>query len=394
MADVKTTLDNIVAHWKLDEASGTRVDETTNNNDLTDNNTVAQATGKINDAADFEASQSEYLSITDGSQTGLDFTGDFSVSMWFKLESAVTGWQPMISKDDGQPNRSYFFGLRDVSGDNYEWVISTAGTNATTNHYRAAAGSTFSTGVWYHLVMAYDASAGTIACYLDGSLDATITGAPSSIYNSGATFEMGSYTLNSLYFDGILDEVTLTSDVITSGEASTLYNSGNGLEWEDAGTVVTPNTLSIASSAISPSVSGAAIVSPTTQAITSSSISPTVVTGSTIAIGTQVITSSIISPAVDAGGNTTVSVGTQTVSVVAVSPTVSVVASVTVAATTQSIASSVVSPTITADINTVLTLNTQVIAVSTIPRSQEGSIWGKVGWEDTVDDWNEVARTE
>src|SRR6056300_304684 len=53
---VSTT--DLVSFWKLDEASGTRVDAF-GSNDLTDNNTVGQGTGTVYaNAADFERSNS------------------------------------------------------------------------------------------------------------------------------------------------------------------------------------------------------------------------------------------------------------------------------------------------------------------------------------------------
>ncbi len=50
-----------VAHWPLDETSGTRADSV-GSNDLTDNNTVLSATGMFGNAADFEATSNEWLS--------------------------------------------------------------------------------------------------------------------------------------------------------------------------------------------------------------------------------------------------------------------------------------------------------------------------------------------
>ena len=55
---------NLIAYWKLDEASGTRNDSKGANH-LTDNNTVTQAVGKVGNAAQFTLANSEYLSIAD-----------------------------------------------------------------------------------------------------------------------------------------------------------------------------------------------------------------------------------------------------------------------------------------------------------------------------------------
>src|SRR5574341_2164717 len=54
---------NLISFWELEEASGTRLDATASDNDLTDNNTVTQATGKVGNAAQFTRANTEYLSI-------------------------------------------------------------------------------------------------------------------------------------------------------------------------------------------------------------------------------------------------------------------------------------------------------------------------------------------
>src|SRR3990167_8248201 len=76
---------SLMAYFKLDEASGTRVDSKSTN-DLTDNNTVTQAVGKVANAAQFTSANSEYLSIGDT----LDLsTGDidFTISGWMYPDS-------------------------------------------------------------------------------------------------------------------------------------------------------------------------------------------------------------------------------------------------------------------------------------------------------------------
>jgi hypothetical protein len=78
-----------ISHWSLDETSGVRYDSSTTSNDLSDNNTVLYATGKLDNAGDFELSNSEWLSITDASQTSLEPSTAFSVSGWYKFESIL-----------------------------------------------------------------------------------------------------------------------------------------------------------------------------------------------------------------------------------------------------------------------------------------------------------------
>lgn len=72
-----TLNDNLVAHWKLDESSGTRNDSKGANH-LTDNNTVTSAAGKLGDAADFESSNSERLTLADNADMSLGSNSDFT----------------------------------------------------------------------------------------------------------------------------------------------------------------------------------------------------------------------------------------------------------------------------------------------------------------------------
>ena len=51
---------------------------------LIPNNVLASANTH---STDLESGSSQYWSITDASQTGLDITGDFSIEGWVKLES-------------------------------------------------------------------------------------------------------------------------------------------------------------------------------------------------------------------------------------------------------------------------------------------------------------------
>ena len=77
-------IDNQVSYWKLDESSGNASDSE-GSNTLTNSNVTYQA-GKINNGALWN-SATDVLQIADGSQSGLDITGDISFSFWVKLTS-------------------------------------------------------------------------------------------------------------------------------------------------------------------------------------------------------------------------------------------------------------------------------------------------------------------
>jgi hypothetical protein len=78
---------NYVGVWHLNETSGTRVDSTSSNNDLTEQNSVVSVPGKMAGCIDLEEANSERLYITDAAQTGLDITGNLTMQAWVKPES-------------------------------------------------------------------------------------------------------------------------------------------------------------------------------------------------------------------------------------------------------------------------------------------------------------------
>ncbi len=79
-------LTDLKAHWKLNEASGARVDSH-GSNDLTDNNTVTQVAGKIGNAAQFTAANSEWLSRGTDVDLGLGADTDCTWAGWFYMDS-------------------------------------------------------------------------------------------------------------------------------------------------------------------------------------------------------------------------------------------------------------------------------------------------------------------
>jgi len=95
----------------------------------------------------------------------------------------------------------------------------------------------YAAGSWFYLVVTYDASAGEVRHYVNGSqLGTTRTGINTAINNSAATFSIGrpDSTSSGDYFDGIIDEVGIWSKVLTTTEISDLYNSGSGIPYEAA----------------------------------------------------------------------------------------------------------------------------------------------------------------
>ena len=226
-------IDNLISYWKLDETSGTRADSH-GSNDLTDNNTVGSATGIINNGADFESTNSEFLSITDAAQSGLDLGAggtDFSISFWFNAESLPSSGQYRTwfwKWVGGTNNRQYVIDLTNASGTYKSSILLSSTGSAGAYSSEVNFSTSFSTATWYHFVYVYDASAGELKAYVNASLEVTHTGTPTSIFDGNGDFKVGA---GQGYIDGVLDEVGVWDRTLDTTEISSLYNGGSALAY-------------------------------------------------------------------------------------------------------------------------------------------------------------------
>jgi hypothetical protein len=223
-----------ISHWKFDEASGVRYDSVnTSQNDLTDGNTVDSTTGILNNAALFDYSNSEYLEITDGNHVGLDFTSDFSVSLWAKMpEGHEEAQRVLLTKHNNTGNqRSYRIDYDSTdSSERYFFYISNNGSTWSYDDLYVTS-NPLTTDVFKHLVFSFDASAGTAELWINGSLEGTFTGLHTSIYNSSAPFGFGTSILKK--GDMIIDEASVLDYALAESDIETLYNNGTPLSYDE-----------------------------------------------------------------------------------------------------------------------------------------------------------------
>jgi hypothetical protein len=219
--------DSLVSYWELEETSGTRVDSH-GSNDLTDNNTVGSAAGIQGNGADFERDNSEYLSITDAAQTGLEYNADFTINFWMYAETLETLRTPFSKWQDTTGNGILAFLY--TNGDLRTYIASTASTNV--NKLFTSTGIT--AGAWFMVTVTFDVSAGSMQLYVNATSKGTQTGFSTSPYQNSEPFRIGAYNSSAGQpFDGIIDEFGFWSRVLTSTEVTELYNSGDGLSYAD-----------------------------------------------------------------------------------------------------------------------------------------------------------------
>lgn len=160
-------------------------------------------------AINFERSSSQYAVIHDAFQTGLDITGDLTIEAWVKMESISSANHTIVAKDvSGSRGYNFFLNTSTIG-----FIIDT--TLVTQAHEITTSG-------WHHIVIAYDASAGSVEYYVDGVSKGTDTGLPTSIPDSSANFSIGASGFGD-YFDGPIKDVRIWSDVRTDAEIADNY---------------------------------------------------------------------------------------------------------------------------------------------------------------------------
>ncbi len=218
--------DNLVSYWNLDESSGNAIDAH-DSNDGTVTGATQGASGLINDAYSFGGA-GDYIAI--GNPANLQLTSAMSVSLWCNTSSNT---RSIITK-----------GLSRGNADERDWDIFGNGTNlifvisnGSTYFVNAAAAWPDMSSGFHHIVCTWSGSAAAV--YVDGSpfaTDATGSGTPTT---ANILYLGGKHSSQPYEFLGTLDEVGIWSRELTSGEVTSLYNSGAGLAYPfSAGTKI------------------------------------------------------------------------------------------------------------------------------------------------------------
>lgn len=188
---------------------------------------------------DLERGSSQYASITDANQSGLDITtGSYTFEAWINFETVPTGAdytgnQMILAKDEygtgGDANRSYTFYVDYNKKLVCEWQDSSS--NTTTIRSTNAIFGAGDAGVWHHVAVSFVISTPTGTLYLDGSPVATtiVSSSATSIRNGASPFAIGCQFSNATptpvqCLDGKIDEVRIWSVARSEAEIANNRN--------------------------------------------------------------------------------------------------------------------------------------------------------------------------
>ena len=232
-------------YWAFEEGDGAvRVDATTTGQ-LTDNNTVVQTTGKIGNAASTSRVAGSYFSNPDNASTS--FTGSLSMNVWLKPGAvpATSESEGLIGKGNGDRAYYYAYGFSNCAGSNFELYVALDpdGSGPTPGqHCHALGTSPISSASWTMITIVYDTGVDDTEYFVDGTSVETDTGVPASIFDgTSALLVGGNAVFNTHVFDGGMDEMGLWSRPLSGTEVTALWNSGDGLAFEEAAAPATPD---------------------------------------------------------------------------------------------------------------------------------------------------------
>jgi hypothetical protein len=230
-AQADALLDDLVSYWKMDEASGGELD-VHGSNDLAQSGSIGSVAGKIGTARDFAGGN--YFGSSDNADLS---TGDidFTFSGWFKLDTQGTapdGARVILSKSNNTSgsfaNQEYTIMV--YNDGNIYFTVSSGAANVD------VVGGAISTGVWYFFVAWHDSVANTVNIQINNG---TVNSVSWANGGSDTAFPLefgrgiGVGVGGGRYMDGLIDEVGFWKRVLTSQERTDLYNTGNGLSYDE-----------------------------------------------------------------------------------------------------------------------------------------------------------------
>jgi len=218
--------DQLVAYYKLDEASGNAADSV-GSVTLTNTGTATYGAGKINNGVNLARASSQRLNAADPSAFHLS---SITLAGWFKLASNPSGsYYTLICKVYGgswaSPYASFYIRLPSLTDIEIGNTFNGSSLDAV-----GITVSALSTGVWYHVALTYDAGTGSRRLYLNGSDVGGDTKSGNIQYSTGE-FNLGRTGDSGEGLDGSLDEWGIWSRALSSAEITSLYNGGTGVQY-------------------------------------------------------------------------------------------------------------------------------------------------------------------
>jgi len=222
------------AHYLCnDNAANTTVADASGTDTATlaggDNTSAKSEAGKINSALHFNGSD-DYFYVA--SPSFIDHQSG-SIVFWMKTDNIAGRQMVVCASKDGATDDELIIQYRGDAADEFELLLTINGVSA---WQAQTANGMISDTNWHHIAMTSDGS--TVKFYVDSTLK-TLTddiGANAGQWFGDATdaniFSVGCLkrAAVTLPFDGLVDDVRIFDQALTTNQIQGIYNSGNGTE--------------------------------------------------------------------------------------------------------------------------------------------------------------------
>ncbi len=205
-----------VAHWQMDDASGTTAVDAVGGHDGTLTNGPAWDGGQVGGALNLDGSDDHVVVPHDDALSLLD---TMSFTAWINAAAFGSSYQTIVAKDGGGSGSNFWFGTWQ---DELVFGFWTGGffREVYTN------GLGLQADTWYHVAATFDNASNEVKLYVDGALVKTgpLTFAPTAVT---APLTLGR-SPDGEYWDGLLDDVRIYDEVLGGAELVDLYETGGG----------------------------------------------------------------------------------------------------------------------------------------------------------------------
>lgn len=153
-----------------------------------------------------------------------------SYSFWFKPD---TTWDASYSTDQAFIGKTtpgqYDFWLGHSSSNEGKVTLTTVNVGTGETISLSSTTSSFSSDSWHHVVVTHDWSTPMTKLYVNGSLEASTTGAMTSNVADTSDFRLGNRRGVQFWYDGCMDELLIFNEVLSDSVITDLYQRGAGV---------------------------------------------------------------------------------------------------------------------------------------------------------------------
>lgn len=208
----------LVAHWKLDESSGTNAEDSAGNHDGTLTNGPTWTSGQLNGALRLDGSN-DYVNVPHDAT--LSLTNAFTFTAWIK-PSSLSGYNVILAKGATASTMNYYLATY-----NNQLLVEYAYGGGTV--FDALSGAlALQSNVWQHVAASYNAATQQVVFYLGGVEVKRVTATSTPLTNTSAlTIGQGPYG-TSENWPGNLDDIRVYDRALDSAEVMQLANPGGG----------------------------------------------------------------------------------------------------------------------------------------------------------------------